>query len=66
MNTYLLPLDLAVLSSRLSHALGCRVTVADVRGILRGLGLVEGPFGWLTEDVRPLMLACVEHARASV
>ena len=56
MSPYLLRLDLNALSERLSHSLGCRLSVADVRGILENAGFVESPFGWLTNDMRPLMM----------
>lgn len=56
MCTYLLQLDLDSLCVRLSRSFGCRLGVADVRGLLESAGFVESPLGWLTHDVRPLMM----------
>ena len=59
MRTYLLQLDLNTLSERLSRSFGCRFGVAEVRSLLRSAGFVESPLGWLTQDVRPLMMVFV-------
>ncbi len=56
MNTYVIQFDLSVLSARLSRALGCDLSIADVREFLQNAGFVESPRGWLTSDLRPLAL----------
>ena len=63
MNAYLVQLDLSALSKRLSRWLGCRLSVADVRDLLRRTGFTESDFGWLTTDVRPMILAYVRPGR---
>jgi hypothetical protein len=62
MRTYLLRLDLNTMCERLSRSFGCRLGVADVRGLLQSAGFVESPLGWLTHDVRPLMMMFVRRS----
>ncbi len=57
MNAYLVQFDLRRLSERLSRWFGCRVSVADVRELLRNAGFSESPLGWTTADVRPCLIA---------
>jgi hypothetical protein len=56
MPKYLLQFDLASLTARLSASLGCRLSVSDVREILRAAGLVDSQHGWLASDLRPLAM----------
>ncbi len=63
MNTYLLRLNLARCAQKLSTALNCSLTVGDVRGILAELGAVESPYGWLANDLRPLLLLTGCHGQ---
>jgi hypothetical protein len=56
MPQYLLQFDWGSLAGRMSEALGCQLSAADVREILRGVGLVDSPHGWLADDLRPLAL----------
>ena len=62
MRTYLLQLDLSSMCVRLSRSFGCRLGVADVRSLLQSAGFVESPLGWLTHDVRPLMMMFVRRS----
>ena len=64
MNAYLVHFDLAQLSQRLSEWFSCRLSVADVRELLQAAGFVESTYGWLTSDLRPLMLVSVPPGRA--
>ena len=64
MNAYLVQFDLRTLSERLSRELGCRLSVGDLRELLRDLGFVESAHGWLTTDPRMLMLALAPLGRA--
>jgi hypothetical protein len=69
MTTYVLRLNLRTLAEQLSRSLRCRLSSADVRGFLQSAGFVESPLGWLTCDLRPLMLMFARpagmHAAAS-
>ncbi|MBK9118147.1 MAG: hypothetical protein IPM18_00850 [Phycisphaerales bacterium] len=56
MTTYLLHVDLEDIRERLSRCLRCSLGLADTRSILRSAGFVECSLGWLTYDVRPLMI----------
>lgn len=66
MTTYLLRLNLNTLGERLSRTLRCRLSAADVRSLLQSAGFVESPLGWLTHDVRPLMLVCFRPSGARI
>ncbi|MFH1746117.1 MAG: hypothetical protein ABIG44_03620 [Planctomycetota bacterium] len=63
MNAYLIQFDLNVLRMKLSHSLGCPLSIADVREYLESAGFVESQRGWLTSDLRPLMLAYLPPSR---
>jgi len=63
MHAYLVSLDLRLIAERLSGWLGCRINAADVRELLEHLGLKESDKGWLTADLRPLLLACVRPGK---
>ena len=63
MNAQVLQIDLPRLSERLSRWFGCRVSVAEVRDLLQSVGFVRSPHGWITNDLRPLMLLCQEPGR---
>jgi hypothetical protein len=69
MTTYVLRLNLRMLAEQLSRSLHCRLSSADVRCFLQSAGFVESPLGWLTQDLRPLMLVFARpagmHAAAS-
>lgn len=60
MFAYLIDIDLQALSRWLTNILGGSVSRADVREILRVAGFVESPSGWITRDLRPLMLAITD------
>ncbi len=57
MTTYLVQVNLNQLRERLSRCLRCPCSLADVRDLLANTGFVESSLGWLTHDVRPLMIA---------
>ena len=60
MNTYLIQFDLSILGARLSRALNCQLSITEVREFLEQAGFVESPQGWVTDDLRPLMLAYLQ------
>ena len=64
MSAYLVQFDLTTLSERLSRALGCQLSVGELRELLRDVGFVESANGWLTTDPRMLMLALVPPGKA--
>ncbi len=57
MNTFLIRMNLEELRDRLSRYLRCPCSLADARSILLNAGFVESSLGWLTRDMRPLMIA---------
>lgn len=59
MAAYLVQINVRRVSERLSRWLGCRVSTADVREVLRKAGFSESPFGWITADIRPCLIAYV-------
>ncbi|HPM23305.1 MAG TPA: hypothetical protein PLP66_05330 [Phycisphaerae bacterium] len=59
MDAHLLQLNLNVFRARLSRRLRCQLSVADVADLLRSAGFEETPVGWLTYDLRPLMMTFV-------
>lgn len=56
MARYTVRFDLGSLSGQLSQTLGCDLSAADVREILRAAGMVESPRGWVADDLRVLSL----------
>ena len=59
MAAYLVKINVHRVSERLSRWLGCRVSPADVRELLREAGFAESPLGWITADIRPCLIAYV-------
>jgi hypothetical protein len=57
MAEYLVQINVRRMSEELSRWLGCCVSAADVRELLRKVGFSESPLGWITTDVRPCLLA---------
>ena len=57
MARYVIDFDLRQMASHLSRSWKCEFTDQDLRELLRTLGLIESPMGWLAEDLRALALA---------
>jgi hypothetical protein len=63
MAAYLVKINVRRVSERLSLWLGCRVSTTDVRELLRRTGFAESPYGWITADIRPCLIAYVPPGR---